>query len=177
MLSLILPKNERKNSFLLLCDLFSFVFWKKLKTPIKHFEIIWPLTWHKCCHIMTITTRKVAFFQKVSTDAFVIYSNIWHFKANFSHQNFQFQESLGIWQIHQYFLKKKLPWTEMMKQLLSILSYFAHPRRLKDFSVLFISTPRSFEEILFLVFVIKFELFCKFHKRNNFYQCIYAKGQ
>ena len=24
-------------------DLFSFVFWKKLKTPKRHFEIIWPL--------------------------------------------------------------------------------------------------------------------------------------
>ena len=29
--------------FLLLCDVFPFVFWKKLKTPKKHFEIIWPL--------------------------------------------------------------------------------------------------------------------------------------
>ena len=66
--------------------------------------------------------------------------------------------------------KKKLPWTEMMQQLLSILSYFAHPRGLKDFSVLVISTPRSFEEILFHVFVIKFELFCKFYKGNNLYK-------
>ena len=33
-------KNERMNSFLLLCDVFSFVFWKKLKTPKRHFEII-----------------------------------------------------------------------------------------------------------------------------------------
>ena len=31
------------NSFLLVCDVFSFVFWKKLKTPKRHFEIIWPL--------------------------------------------------------------------------------------------------------------------------------------
>ena len=38
-----LPKNERKNSTLLLCDLFSFVFWKKLKIPKRHFEINWPL--------------------------------------------------------------------------------------------------------------------------------------
>ena len=29
----ILPKSERMNSFLLLCDVFLFVFWKKLKTP------------------------------------------------------------------------------------------------------------------------------------------------
>ena len=31
------------NSFLLICDVFSFFFWKKLKTPKRHFEIIWPL--------------------------------------------------------------------------------------------------------------------------------------
>ena len=33
-------KNERTNSFLLLCDLFLFVFWKKLKTSKIHFKII-----------------------------------------------------------------------------------------------------------------------------------------
>ena len=33
-------KNERMNSFLLLCDVFSFVFWKKLKSPKILFEII-----------------------------------------------------------------------------------------------------------------------------------------
>ena len=27
----------------LLCDMFSFVFWKKLKTPKRHFKINWPL--------------------------------------------------------------------------------------------------------------------------------------
>ena len=37
------PKNERMNSFLLLCNLFLFVFWKKLKTLKRHFEINWPL--------------------------------------------------------------------------------------------------------------------------------------
>ena len=39
----ILPKNEQMNLFLLVWDVFSFVFWRKLKTPKKHFEIIWPL--------------------------------------------------------------------------------------------------------------------------------------
>ena len=34
-----LPKNEQTNSTLLLVDLFSFVFWKKVKTPKRHFEI------------------------------------------------------------------------------------------------------------------------------------------
>ena len=38
-----LPKNEQTNSTLLLVDLFSFVFWKKVKTPKRHFEINWPL--------------------------------------------------------------------------------------------------------------------------------------
>ena len=40
---MFLPKNERTNSTLLLLDLFSFVFWKKVKTPKRHFEINWPL--------------------------------------------------------------------------------------------------------------------------------------
>ena len=31
------------NSFLPVCDVFLFVFWKKLKTPKGHFEIIWPI--------------------------------------------------------------------------------------------------------------------------------------
>jgi hypothetical protein len=37
----ILPKNERPNSTLILCDLFLFIFWKKSKKPKKHFEINW----------------------------------------------------------------------------------------------------------------------------------------
>ena len=36
----ILPKNEQMNSFLLVCDVFLFVFLKKLRTPQRHFEII-----------------------------------------------------------------------------------------------------------------------------------------
>ena len=44
MVSSILPKNERKNSTLLLCmihkvDLFLFIFWEKHKPPKRHFEI------------------------------------------------------------------------------------------------------------------------------------------
>ena len=42
---MILPKNEQTNSFLLLCDVFSFVFWKKLKIPKWHFKIIRPFPW------------------------------------------------------------------------------------------------------------------------------------
>ena len=34
-----LQKNQRTNSTLLLVKLFSFVFWKKVKTPKRHFEI------------------------------------------------------------------------------------------------------------------------------------------
>ena len=37
------PKNEQTNSTLLLVDLFSFLFWKKVKTPKRRFEINWPL--------------------------------------------------------------------------------------------------------------------------------------
>ena len=37
------PKNERMNSFLLLCDMFSFVFWRKSTTPKNRFKINWPL--------------------------------------------------------------------------------------------------------------------------------------
>ena len=36
------PKNGRTNSILLLWDLFLFGFWRKLKTPNRHFEIKWP---------------------------------------------------------------------------------------------------------------------------------------
>ena len=39
----ILSKTKQINLFLLLCDMFSFVFWKKLKTPKRHFNINWPL--------------------------------------------------------------------------------------------------------------------------------------
>ena len=41
------PKNEPTNSTLLVWNLWSTcfrsVFWRKLKTPKRHFEIIWPL--------------------------------------------------------------------------------------------------------------------------------------
>ena len=37
-------KKERTISFLLVCDLFSSVFWKKFKKPKRHFEIILTLT-------------------------------------------------------------------------------------------------------------------------------------
>jgi hypothetical protein len=32
--------ENRTNEFVFLCDVFSFVFWIKLKTPKRHFEII-----------------------------------------------------------------------------------------------------------------------------------------
>ena len=41
------PKNEQMNSFLLVCDVFSFVFWANLRPEKNCFEIIWPLAdWH-----------------------------------------------------------------------------------------------------------------------------------
>ena len=42
-----LSKNEQTSSPLLLVDLFSFVFWKKVKTPQRHFEINWPLEYNE----------------------------------------------------------------------------------------------------------------------------------
>ena len=44
----ILLKNEQMNSFLLVCDVFSFVFCKNPWLEKKRFEIIWPLeAWPK----------------------------------------------------------------------------------------------------------------------------------
>ena len=45
-------KNEQTNSTLLLVDLFSFVFWKKVKTPKRHFEINWHLVVVACPRIL-----------------------------------------------------------------------------------------------------------------------------
>ena len=39
----ILPKNEQMNSFLLVCNVFSFVFLEESSSRKKRFEIIWPL--------------------------------------------------------------------------------------------------------------------------------------
>ena len=66
-------KNEQTNSTLLLCDLFSFVFWKNLKTPKRHFEINWPLEKFFCIvdkatfhvEICVIFTVQVIYFQKI----------------------------------------------------------------------------------------------------------------
>ena len=46
------PSKNRTNEFnftsmIPQVDLFLFVFWKKLKTPKRHFEINWPLVWLK----------------------------------------------------------------------------------------------------------------------------------
>ena len=42
--------NEFIYTIYYLCNVFSFVFWKKLKIPKRHFEIIWPLrmSWRTC---------------------------------------------------------------------------------------------------------------------------------
>ena len=50
-----LPKNERTNSTLLLVDLFSLVFWKKVKTPKRYFEINWPLKGRLHASILIVT--------------------------------------------------------------------------------------------------------------------------
>ena len=43
----ILPKNERTNSFLLLWQICSLVFWENSRIPRSPFEIIWPLAVRK----------------------------------------------------------------------------------------------------------------------------------
>ena len=57
---MFLPKNEQTNSALLLVDLFLFIFWKKVKTPRRHFEINWPLTL-ELAHIVFKFSRNILF--------------------------------------------------------------------------------------------------------------------
>ena len=37
--------SEKRTTNIPQVDLFSFIFWKNLKTPKRHFEINWPLSW------------------------------------------------------------------------------------------------------------------------------------
>ena len=79
-----LPKNERTNSTLLLVDLFSFIFWKKVKTPKRHFEINITVSsdkillkcnnvqWRKCTFKTTmITTRNTTMELGFGNNCFV----------------------------------------------------------------------------------------------------------
>ena len=51
------PKNERMNSLLLVCGLFSFVFWRKPTISKNHFKINWPLR-NNLNSIIRITHRR-----------------------------------------------------------------------------------------------------------------------
>ena len=53
-------------------DLFSFVFWRKLKTPKRHFEIIWPLA---CFYILRKSIR-INGFHFFTIEHFWIYAGI-----------------------------------------------------------------------------------------------------
>ena len=65
--AIILPKNEGMNSFLLLCNMFLFIFWKKLKSPKRHFEINWPLTF------LHVEGQKV-----ISSPSFKLHNQYYH---------------------------------------------------------------------------------------------------
>ena len=69
------------NTFLLLCDVFSFVFWKKLKTPKKPFEITWPLGGTQNPHSFTETKYFFDFFVKILSYAYKTWGHdpIWYF--------------------------------------------------------------------------------------------------
>ena len=55
--STLLPKNEQTYSTLLLVDFFSLFFWKKVKTPKRHFEI----NWHLCPPLFIVEVKLLTF--------------------------------------------------------------------------------------------------------------------
>ena len=64
------------NSFLLLCDVFSFVPWKKLKTPKRHFEINWPLAAdqpHSRVPFSSSKEDKYVWYIQLSTDLMLVW--------------------------------------------------------------------------------------------------------
>ena len=58
---MFLQKNEQINLTLLLVNLFLFVFWKKVKTPKRHFEINWPVEHF----FLSLVTKCQMFFGKI----------------------------------------------------------------------------------------------------------------
>ena len=75
-------KRMKKFDYNTSIELFSFVFWKELKTPIRHFEINWPLvemvTWGKewWRHLWTTLTAHLPSGQQVFT--YLLVSSIWN---------------------------------------------------------------------------------------------------
>ena len=61
---MFLQKNERTNSTLQLVDLFSFLFWKKVKSPEKHFEIFKEM----CFKIATSWNSKKTLLKCIKTE-------------------------------------------------------------------------------------------------------------
>ena len=82
----ILPKNERTNSTLLLCYLmstcFRLFFWKKLKTPKRHFEINWPLHSRAACLGQKCVDSFVCFLEHLNKDI-VNLSDLYWFCTNY----------------------------------------------------------------------------------------------
>ena len=53
-------------------DLFSFVFWRKLKTPKNHFEIIWPL--------VTPKELRDRFWNFMAFSEYLNFTGLWYYK-------------------------------------------------------------------------------------------------
>ena len=101
-------KNEWMNSFLLLWDMFSFVFWKKLKTPIRHFEIIWPLKpsqnkkgqTFSCCSMHFKIFKMKLFFNNLKSLT-ISKCTFWYFKSCFLNNFLRVEGSSFFRKVHQ----------------------------------------------------------------------------
>ena len=54
--------NEWMNSFLQVCDVFSFIFWKKMQTPKRLFKIISPLALKKVNSAGSFYTKRLSYW-------------------------------------------------------------------------------------------------------------------
>ena len=77
-----LPNNEQTKSTLLLVDLFSFVFWKKVKSPKRHFEINWPLAWSNDTKWRLKSNTYEMSRRNVADKAASVVANIWDIYDN-----------------------------------------------------------------------------------------------
>ena len=91
------PKNERTNSTLLLWNLrstcFRSFFWRKLKTPKRHFEIIWPLM--SKVHFPLIS-HMIPFKCRLKYISFLETWMSWELVWNSRHCTLFFQEQIAL---------------------------------------------------------------------------------
>ena len=82
------------NSFLLLCNFFSFIFWKKFKTPKRNFESIWPLlVVHICSFSRCISSYSLWSWTKCLQVLYIVQWIITMWKTMINH-NFDFEKSV-----------------------------------------------------------------------------------